>query len=105
MPVEEEEQQPSAEGEAESGSQSQPQNKHQAAVHPGFLPDEVSQELWAVFEGRSAVEDNGSELMWDIEEREAQSGGQEMRATVTFSIHTVPHHFAGGWCPSEAETR
>lgn len=80
-----------------------------AAVHPGFLPERVVRELWAVFEGRSAFLGGtggatSSVLKWDSEERERPDGSIETRATVTFCIDTVPHHFAGGWCSNVEAT-
>lgn len=60
----------------------------------GSLPSEALQELKAVlndtpFEGDPYCE-------WKIEDQ-AGSDGTEYRATVSFYINEVPHHFCGAW--------
>jgi len=98
---------------------------HRAAIDPCSLPEVVVEELWAAFEGRSgslsscgsrgeAGEDDASgletKLRWQMEERSpldvaGTSQSEVCRATVTFFIHTVPHHFAGGWCANANQAR
>lgn len=90
-----------------------------AALHPRELPDEVLRELAATHpealrsglqlpeaplcseattaDGASA--DGSGALEWKIERRAGEAGSEEVRATVTFYIHEVPHHFCGSWCP------
>lgn len=85
--------------------------RHRAAVDPGCLPEAAMQELLAVFESSGTVDAEAGHssgepvLRWNIDERAASDGAAEprsqcFRATVTFYIHVVPHHFAGGWCES-----
>jgi len=116
----------------EEGSPVEPRSRpqtpgHRAAIDPTNLPKSVVEELWAAFEGRSrsassgaGARDEGNEeecgareakLKWDIEDAtsspaaERDASGEACRATVTFYIHTVPHHFAGGWCANVQEAR
>eukprot|EP00747_Dinoflagellata_sp_TGD_P184025 gnl/TRDRNA2_/TRDRNA2_39331_c0_seq1.p1 gnl/TRDRNA2_/TRDRNA2_39331_c0~~gnl/TRDRNA2_/TRDRNA2_39331_c0_seq1.p1 ORF type:complete len:357 (-),score=69.67 gnl/TRDRNA2_/TRDRNA2_39331_c0_seq1:182-1252(-) len=73
------------------------------AVNHSRLPDDVLGELKAANMGEQlcgAASD--AVLDWKIADRiAAESGVIEYRATVTFAVHGVPHHFGGAWCSSQ----
>jgi hypothetical protein len=71
-----------------------------AAVEPEFLPEDVFKEMQAMLKGEPSCEGE-SQLEWKSEERMA-SESKEFRFVVTFYIHEVPHHFAGGWCSADS---
>lgn len=85
-----------------------------AALDIRMIPSDVLEELQAIYDS-GGVEvrppvpegtdgcDFDSTLEWQLEERPSKSSGAvECRATVTFYIHDVPHHFCGGWCENRA---
>lgn len=103
----------------------------QSAVDPRNLPDNVVEELRAVCQEdvlddqrlEQAGNGNGC-LEWKLEERKGTAnaissnsvGGvhctsgssnetSQFRATLTFFIHTVPHHFRGGWSQSARDAK
>lgn len=70
-----------------------------AALGGASLPAEVLRRLHAA---RNGIFREGEPILdWKLEEREvpdSSSDRREFRATLTFSIYDVPHHFSGDWC-------
>lgn len=89
-----------------------PPSAAHAAIDPCSLPDDVLRELQSI-EGSagSARHSDGDDsfgdpLEWQIEERPHSDGVVDnFKATLTFFIQNVPHHFAGGWSADGAAAR
>lgn len=69
-----------------------------AALDAEFLPDDVLQEMMSVYDGTPFEGD--PVLEWKMEDRPTDDTS-EFKAILTFYVHDVPHHFAGGWCSGE----
>jgi len=99
---------------ATTAAQMRPQDRPRpqgprAAIDPTNLPRAVVTELRAAVSGKEDVA--YEKLRWKLEDQsstasaEDKAAGRVFRATVSFFIHTIPHHFAGIWCSSEQEAR
>jgi len=84
-----------------------PREDGHAIISPGSLPDAVAQELKMICEGfdPSSLSSGFCNTEWKMEDRRAQAAGEGIsagfRATLSFKINNVLHHFGGSWC-SEA---
>lgn len=88
-----------------------------AAIDPGSLPEAVARKLRAICGGQprscrdtaqaaAGCSAEGCAIEWRIEDmgpadEAGEARRERFRATLTFYVHVVPHHFAGSWCPSE----